>query len=335
VIGAGSIGGYLAVRLARAGNEVTVIARGATLDAIRQRGLRLLHADGEETARPAFATDRITEAGVQDVVILALKAHQLEAIVHDLPALLHETTTVVPMQNGIPWWYFQRTGGEYNGRCVRAVDPNGALASGIDPRRIIGCVVYPAGEIVEPGVIRHIEGNRLPLGELDGAVTGRITRLSAVLEKAAFKAPVLEDIRNEIWLKLWGNLTFNPISALTRATLDRICAEPLTRQLAVNMMTEAEAIAGKLGVRFRLPLERRIAGAEKVGRHKTSMLQDIEAGRPTEVDALVGAVIELAHLTGTPAPNIEAIHACTRLLERSVCSPAPATFAAAHVAVAA
>jgi 2-dehydropantoate 2-reductase len=227
------------------------------------------------------------------------------------------------MQNGIPFWYFQRGGGEHEGRCVRAVDPDGALAAGIDPARIIGCVVYPAGEIVEPGVIRHIEGNRLPLGEPDGAMSARAQRLSALLEGAGFKAPVLPDIRTEIWLKLWGNLTFNPISALTRSTLDRICAEPLTRALAAAMMTEAEAIAGKLGIRMRLPLERRIEGAAKVGKHKTSMLQDIEAGRTTEITALVGSVIELAHLTGVPAPNIEAIYACTRLLESTVCAAAP------------
>jgi 2-dehydropantoate 2-reductase len=327
VVGAGSIGGYLVARLIGAGNEVTVIARGANLAAIKQRGLRLTSATGDEVARPALVTDKLSDAGRQDVVILAMKAHQVEPVVAELPALLGDSTVILPMQNGIPWWYFQGSGGEHEGRYIRAVDPSGAIATAIDPRRVIGCVVYPACEIVEPGVIRHIEGNRFPMGELDGAVTARVRRLSAMFDDAGLKAPVQEDIRAELWLKLWGNLTFNPISALTRATLDRICEDPNTRQLAVNMMTEAQAIAGKLGITFRVPLERRIAGAEKVGRHKTSMLQDIEAGRATEVEALVGSVIELAQLTATPVPHIEVVYACTRLLQRSVCAPAPAATA--------
>lgn len=324
IVGAGSIGGYLGVRLIRSGLTVSLIARGAHLAVIRRDGLRLISTQGEESARPALVTEQLREAGRQDVVILAMKAHQVEAVVPELPALLHDGTVVVPMQNGIPWWYFQRHGGEYESRCVRSVDPKGIIAAGIDPARIIGCVVYPACEIVAPGVVRHLEGDRFPLGELDGKVTARIERLAAVFAAAGLKAPVLEDIRAEIWLKLWGNLTFNPISALTRATLDCVCADPLTRRLAVNMMTEAQAIAGKLGIAFRLPLERRIAGAERVGRHRTSMLQDIEAARRTEIEALVGSVIELAQLTATPAPHIEAIYACVRLLEQSVCAPHPA-----------
>jgi 2-dehydropantoate 2-reductase len=332
VVGAGSIGGYLVARLAGAGNEVTVIARGANLAAIKAHGLRLITESGDEVVRPALATDKMADAGRQDVVIITVKAHQVEAVVPDLPALLDANTVIVPMQNGIPWWYFLRHGGEYEGRYIRTVDPSGAIASSIGAKRTIGCVVYPACEIVEPGVIRHIEGNRFPIGELDGAITPRAEQLSALFEAAGFKAPVLEDIRAELWLKLWGNLTFNPISALTRATLDRICADPNTRQLAANMMTEAQAIAGKLGITFRVSLERRIEGAAKVGRHKTSMLQDIEAGRATEVEALVGSVIELAQLTGTPVPHIEMVYACTRLLQASVSEPAPVATAPESVA---
>jgi 2-dehydropantoate 2-reductase len=332
VVGAGSIGGYLVARLAGAGNDVTVIARGGNLAAIKARGLRLVTETGDEVARPALVTDKMADAGTQDVVILTMKAHQVEAILPDLPALLDNNTMIVPMQNGIPWWYFMHHGGEHEGRYIRTVDPSGAIATSIGAKRVIGCVVYPACQIVEPGVIRHIEGNRFPIGELDGAVTSRAERLSALFEAAGLKAPVLDDIRSELWLKLWGNLTFNPLSALTRATLDRICADPHTRQLAVNMMTEAQAIAGKLGITFRVPLERRIDGAAKVGRHKTSMLQDIEAGRETEIEALVGSVIELAQLTGTPVPHIEMVYACTRLLQGSVSAPAPAATAPEGIA---
>ena len=331
IIGAGAIGGYLALRLARGGAAVSVIARGAQLAAIRQHGLRVQSAAGMETARLKLVTDQLHEAGAQDLVILAMKAHQVEPILDGLPHLLHEETIIVPMQNGVPWWYFQRLPpsqhSAHAGRVLRAVDPQGALARGIEPRRIVGCVVYPACALVAPGVIRHIEGERFPLGEPDGALTPRVKALADVFTQAELKAPVLEDIRAEIWLKLWGNLTFNPISALTRAPLDAICIDPHTRGLAEKMMREAQAVAGKLGIGFRVPLEQRIAGAQKVGRHKTSMLQDIEAGRGTEIEALVGTVIELAHLTATPVPNIEAMYACTRLLQQSVCAaaaPAPA-----------
>jgi 2-dehydropantoate 2-reductase len=320
IIGAGSIGGLLAAKLAHAGLDVTVVARGPHFAAIRDHGLRLLQADGSEIVVQASshfrAVSHISEAGVHDVVILGMKAHQVEVVVPELGQLLHPKTMVVPMQNGIPWWYFQRHGGPYEGTRVAMVDPNGVLASGIDPANIIGCVVYPAAEISAPGVIRHIEGNRFPLGELDGGISARVAALAEVFERAGFRSPVLPDIRAEIWLKLWGNLTFNPISALTHATLVDICQFSFTRELAEAIMLESQAIANKLGIEFRVPLEKRIAGAEKVGRHKTSMLQDIEAGRAPELDALVGSVIELGKLTATPTPHINAVYACGKLLAK-------------------
>jgi 2-dehydropantoate 2-reductase len=313
IVGAGSIGGFVGARLARAGAEVNYIARGATLAALRARGLTLIEGGVQHTV-PAATVERAEDAGAQDVVILAVKAHQLAGALRGFGALLHADTLVVPMQNGIPFWYFQRHGGAHDGRRVAAVDPDGAISATIEPRRIVGCVVYPACEIVAPGVIRHVEGERFPLGELDGALTPRARALAGVFDAGGLKAPLLADIRNELWLKLWGNLAFNPISALTRATLDRICAEGATRGLAAQMMREAQAVAEALGVRFRLPLERRIEGAARVGGHKTSMLQDVEAGRETEIEALVGAVIELARLSGTPVPSLEALHACVKLL---------------------
>jgi len=319
VVGAGSIGGFVGVRLAAAGEDVTLVARGANLEAIRKRGMRVVMHDGTEVAAPTIrATQRYDEAGPQDVVILGMKAHQVEAVVGELPKLMHPDTVIVPMQNGIPWWYFQRHGGEHEGRRVETVDPDGVLAASIDPRRIIGCVVYPACELTAPGVVRHIEGDRFPLGELDGATTGRVTRLADAFVRAGLKAPVLDNIRAEIWLKLWGNLTFNPVSALTHSTLVDICRYPLTRALAADMMREAEAVANRLGITFRVTLEKRIAGAEKVGKHKTSMLQDVEAGRDPEVDALVGAVIELGRIAGTPTPHIDAVFALVKLLARTI-----------------
>ncbi len=319
IVGAGSIGGYLAVLLARAGNEVTVIARGAHLDAVRNRGLRLLCENGSElVASNIKATSSLRDSGQHDLVILAVKAHQIESIAPELSALMHENAVLVPMQNGIPWWYFQRHGGGYDGYTVKTVDPIGAIAASIDPRRIIGCVVYPAASIAAPGVIRHIEGNRFPLGELDGGESARVVKIAETFVAAGLKAPVLTNIRAEIWLKLWGNLSFNPISALTHSTLVDLCQYPLSRELAQNMMLEAQAIANKLNIEFRVPLEKRIAGAEKVGKHKTSMLHDVEAGRDPEIDALVGSVIELGRLTHTPTPHISAVYACVKLLSRTI-----------------
>jgi 2-dehydropantoate 2-reductase len=316
IVGAGAIGGFVAARLHRAGFEVTVVARGATLQALRARGLTLVEADGKRSTHAVRVAGNALEAGPQDLVILCTKAHQLTPLLDTLPALWHRETVVVPMQNGIPWWYFHAIGGLHEGRAVRSVDPGGRIAATIPADRVVGCVVYPACEIERPGVVRHVEGERFPLGELDGVASERVERVSAAFSAAGFKAPVLGDIRSEIWLKLWGNLCLNPISALTRATLAEICGEPSTRDLAASMMEEAAGVATALGATFRVSIDRRLEGAARVGAHRTSMLQDVDAGRATELDALLGSVIELAHLTGAEVPRLEAIYACTRLLER-------------------
>lgn len=319
VIGAGAIGGLVGAKLALAGEDVTFIVRGRNLEALRARGMRLVMADGvEHVARNVRATDDMASVGPQDAVILAMKAHQLAPVVGSLRHLLGPDTMIVPMQNGIPYWYFQRHGGPHDGRHVESVDASGQIAAAIEPRRVIGCVVYPASELVAPGVVQHIEGDRFPFGELDGRSTARIQLLADAFVNAGFKSPVLDDIRSEIWLKLWGNLTFNPISALTHSTLVDICQYPPSRELAAAMMREAQAVAEQLGVSFRVSLEKRIAGAEKVGKHKTSMLQDVEAGREPEIDALVGSVVELARLTGTATPHIDAVLALVKLLARSM-----------------
>lgn len=319
IIGAGAIGGLVGARLALAGEDVSFLVRGANLEAIRRNGIRLIEADGtEKVTRDIVATNDYAEVGPVDVVVLAMKAHQVEAVLPDLPKLLGPETVVVPMQNGLPFWYFHDHGGQLAGTVVRSVDPNGALMAQIPADRIVGCVVYPASELTAPGVVHHIEGDRFPMGELHGRATDRIRRISETFVKAGFKAPILDDIRSEIWLKLWGNLTFNPISALAHATLVDICRFPLSRELAANMMREAQVIANKLGVEFRVSLDKRIAGAERVGKHKTSMLQDIEAGRQPEIDALVGSVVELGRLTDTPTPHIDAVYALVKLLAKSM-----------------
>jgi len=316
IIGAGAIGGYIGVKLALAGEDVTFLVRGANLAAIRSNGIKLIMQDGSEhVARDNVrATNDYAEAGPQDMVILGMKAQQVIDVVDEVPKLFGPNTIVVPMQNGIPYWYFYKHGGDLDGRVVHSVDPHGRIATQIPSSRVIGCVVYPASELIAPGVIQHVEGDRFPVGEPDGSASERVQRVSECFIRAGFKAPVLDNIRAEIWLKLWGNLTFNPISALTRSTLIDICQFPLSRELAAQMMTEAQEVANRLGITFRLSLEKRIAGAERVGRHKTSMLQDVEAGRSPEVDALVGSVVELARLTQTPTPHIDAVYALTKLL---------------------
>jgi 2-dehydropantoate 2-reductase len=315
IVGAGAIGGYLGAKLALAGEEVTLIARGTHLQAIQHHGLKLIMADGSsEVVQPSLATQDIGQAGSQDVVILAVKAQSVPAIAQALPSLFGSDTMVVTAQNGIPWWYFHKHGGPYEGQRIYAVDPEGVVEAHIGVNRVIGCVVYPAAEIIEPGVIQHIEGDRFSLGEIDGSKSERIQKLADVLKKAGIKAPIRNQIRRELWVKLWGNVAFNPISALTGATLEQICQYPLTRELARQMMAEAEAIAEKLEVQMGITLEQRMEGAEKVGAHKTSMLQDIEAGRSTEVDAIVGAVAELGRLTQVPTPYIDAVYASVKLL---------------------
>ena len=315
VVGVGAIGGYVGHCLAQAGEDVTFIARGKNLEALQSRGIKLLRADGSEQVVPRVkATADYAAAGPQDLVILAMKAHQVESVAADVPTLFGPDTVVVPMQNGIPYWYFHGHSGEFSGVRLNSVDPSGLIGSSIPAQRVVGCVVYPATELVEPGVIKHVEGNRFPVGEPDGSASERVARVAACFVRGGLQAPVLGDIRSEIWLKLWGNMTFNPISALSRATLAGICQYPPSRALAAAMMTEAQSIATKLGVTFRVSLEKRISGAERVGHHKTSMLQDVEAARTLEIDALLGSVIELARLTQTSTPNLDAVYALTKLL---------------------
>lgn len=325
IVGAGAIGGYVATKLALAGNDVTVIARGAHLEAIQKNGLKLIdhHGNEEGVAKNVKATSKIQEAGPQDIIVLAVKAHQVLDVVDDLPSMYKDDTVIVTMQNGIPFWYFAKLPGKYEGQPVNIVDPNGEVLKRIDVNRLIGCVVYPAADRPEPGVIRHIEGDRFPVGELDGSLTDRVKKVSETFTAAGMKSPVFskeserpgtQNIRDEIWLKLWGNLSFNPISALTHATLVKLCTYPLTKDLAANMMREAQTIGEKLGASFRVSLERRIQGGAEVGEHKTSTLQDVEAGHEIEVDALIGAVAELGRTTDTACPHIDSVYALVKLL---------------------
>ena len=315
----------MAVRMAVAGQAVSVVARGEHLEAIRRDGLRLVETDGSEVvATDLTASDDFAALGPHDVVILALKAHQIAAVADRLGQLYGPDTVVVPVQNGIGWWYFERHGGEHDGRRLRTLDPQGVLAAAVPAERIVGCIAYPAAEKAGPGVIRHVEGDRFPVGELDGSRSERAGALAAAFGVAGFKSRVLTDIRSHVWVKAWGNLAFNPISALTGATLAQICRNEATRALAAAMMTEAAEVAARLDVRLRISVEQRIAGAEKVGEHKTSMLQDVEAGRPLEVEPLVGVFVELSELTGTPTPTISAVHALVTLLNRRVQAAQPA-----------
>ncbi len=313
VVGAGAIGGLLAAKLAQADESVSVIARGPHLAAILANGLSVIEQGGKIAIR-VMASDRIADAGQQDLIILGMKAHQVAAVVHDLPAIMGPQTAVLTAQNGIPWWYFFKHGGPHEGARLESVDPGGVIAGHLPADRLLASVVYLAAEIERPGVVRHIEGNRLSLAEIDGSKSDRVLRVSEAFTRAGFKAPVVSDVRAEIWTKLWGNLSFNPISALTHATLEEICKFELTRTLAANMMREAQAVGEALGVRFRISLEKRIAGAEAVGAHKTSMLQDIETGRAIEADALLGSVIELGALVGVATPHMNAIYAAIKLL---------------------
>jgi 2-dehydropantoate 2-reductase len=325
IIGVGAIGGYVGIRLALAGEDVTFIARGANLQALRDRGIRLLTADGAEQAVPKVkATNDYAEAGPQDIVVLAMKAHQLEAVAADVPKLFGPDTVVVPMQNGIPYWYFHRHPGELAGTRVTSVDPSGLIGEKIPCERVIGCVVYPAAELLSPGVIKHVEGNRFPVGEPDGQSSARVKSVSECFIRGGLQSPVLSDIRAEIWLKLWGNMTFNPISALSRATLADICQYPPSRAVAAAMMTEAQEIATKLGITFRVSIEKRINGAERVGHHKTSMLQDVESSRTLEIEALLGSVVELARLTHTATPHLDTVYALTTLLAKTLDKKPPA-----------
>lgn len=322
IVGAGAIGGLLAVRLAQAGASVSVVARGAHLEAIREHGLSLIAEDQSQHNVRLTASSSLAELGSEfgphDAVVLGMKAHQVAAVAPELHHVLGPDSRVVTTQNGVPWWYFEKFSGPHAGQRLESVDPGGVIAQHIEIDRVIACIAYPAAEIAAPGVIRHIEGNRFSLGELDGTRSARLRVLSELLHEAGFRAPMSTDIRSEIWLKLWGNCSFNPISALTHASLADICEFPLTRELAANVMREAQAIGDKLGVRFLVSLEKRIAGAQAVGHHKTSMLQDVEAGRPLELEALVGSVMELGRITETPTPYLSALYACTSLLAKGL-----------------
>ncbi len=316
VVGAGAIGGLMAAKFAAAGEEVTVIDQGAHLAAVKDRGLKLIWEDGSEVTTKVNAIDTIREAGVQDLIVLAVKAHFLDQVARDVEKACGPETMILTVQNGIPWWYFQKLGGPFDGRRLKSLDPSGVLTKHINADRLIGCVVYPAAAVTEPGTIHHVEGDRFPIGELDGRESPRVQALYELFVKAGFRSRILDDIRSEIWLKAWGNLSFNPISALTHATLVDICEFPETRDLAATMMAEAQAIAEKLGVTFRHTIEKRIEGAAGVGAHKTSMLQDVEAGRSLETEALIGAILEIGEWTETPAPAIKAVYACVKLLNR-------------------
>ena len=306
IYGAGAIGGYVGAQLANAGADVSLVARGPHLKAMRENGLRL-RIGGEERVAKVTCTDDPAELGPQDCVFVSLKAHAIPGVVDAMRPLLSNDTSVVTAVNGIPYWYFYKHGGAYEGSTLQSIDPGGKQWNTLRPERAIGCIVYPATEIVEPGVVQHVYGDKFPLGEPSGERTDRVQRLSALMEAAGLRAPVMDNIRDEMWLKLWGNVSFNPISALTHATLDVITETPGTRAVAKAMMLEAQEIAEKLGVRFRVDVERRINGAGAVGAHKTSMLQDLERGRAMEIDPLVTVVQELGQLTGTPTPTIDTV----------------------------
>lgn len=306
IYGAGAIGGYLGVQLALAGEDVTLIARGAHLEAMQKNGLKL-KIDGEERVAHPKSTDDPAQAGIQDTIIITLKAPSVPQIVDSLHPMMDAQTSVVTAVNGIPWWYFYELDSPWRNHLLKSVDPHGRQWEKIGAARAIGCVVYPACEVIAPGIIEHVQGNRFSLGEPNGLKTPRVQQLSKVLIRAGFKAPVRPQIRNEIWVKLWGNLCFNPISALTHATLDTIGTEAGTRKIARTMMLEAQSIGEKLGVQFGVDVDQRIAGAVAVGSHKTSMLQDLERGRAMEIDALLTVVQEMGQLVEVPTPTIDLV----------------------------
>jgi 2-dehydropantoate 2-reductase len=317
VVGAGAIGAYVGASLARGGADVTLIARGPHLQAMRCDGVSVLSPRGGFTVRVA-ATDDMRSVGPVDSVILAVKAHQIEAVLPNLGELFHDETTVIAMQNGIPWWYFSGHGGPHDGYRLRSVDPHGRIEAAIDPSRVIGCVLYSSTEIVRPGVIRHVEGTRYSLGEPRRGISPRAQRLADAFVAGGLKAPVEHDIRADVWLKLLGNVAFNPISALTRATIVEIADDECLRELVVAMMREAEAVASALGIAIPVTVEKRLDGARRVGEHKTSMLQDIEARKAIELEALVGSLIEIGALAGVPTPVTRHVYGLTRVLDRAV-----------------
>jgi 2-dehydropantoate 2-reductase len=316
VAGAGAIGAYLGARMALAGEDVTLFARGPHLRAMQANGVRILSPEGDFEIRPKVV-EKLGDAGPVDVIFLGVKAHSLTQLAPQITPLLREDTVVVSTENGVPWWYFQLGAGEFSGLRLERVDPGGVIAQSIGSRHVVGSIVYLATEIVEPGVIRHTEGNRITIGEPDGTRSERTRQISEALTKAGFKCPVTTRIRNEIWVKLLGNVAFNPISALTRATIVQMVRDPDVSVLARRIMEEVERVASKLAIELPISIEKRMAGAEKVGEHKTSMLQDLEAGRPMELEAVVGAVLEIGERLGISMPYTQAVYACTKLLERT------------------
>ncbi|MEO1563265.1 MAG: 2-dehydropantoate 2-reductase [Pseudomonadota bacterium] len=312
IFGAGAIGGYMGAKLAQVGADVSLVARGPHLAAMQSKGLTLIE-EGERSNVKVAASDNATDLGPQDYVIVTLKAHSVPPVAEKMKPLFGPNTTLVSGVNGVPWWYFHKLGGLHEGTQLETVDPGGVQWKTFGPDSVLGCVVYPAAEVIEPGVVKHIEGNRFSLGEPTGEKSERAMALSKALGEAGLKAPVRPKIRDEIWVKLWGNLSFNPISALTHATLDVLCTDSGTRQVARNMMVEAEEIATRLGVKFPIDVDRRIEGGAAVGAHRTSMLQDLTSGRPMEIDALVTAVQELGRITSVPTPTIDTVQALIAL----------------------
>jgi len=313
ILGAGATGGFLGARLARAGADVVLIARGSHLQAMRESGLRLIEPAGESIVR-VEATDDLAAVRSADFVFVTLKAHSVPAIAERLATSLGAGAAVVSAQNGIPWWYFQRHGGELEGTHLETVDPGGVIGRTIDPQRVIACIVYPATSVVGPGIVRHVEGERFSLGELDGSRTERISALSGLLTGAGLKAPVQPRIRQELWVKLMGNAVFNPLSALTRVSLGAMAGSAVLAPVVRGAMEEVDAVAGRLGIEIPVSIDQRIRGAARVGDHKTSMLQDLEAGRPLEIDAITGSVVELAGRLGVPVPHLETIYASVKVL---------------------
>jgi 2-dehydropantoate 2-reductase len=313
IYGAGAIGAYLGAKLALAGDDVSLIARGPHLAAMQEHGVRVRTAEGDFEARP-FVTDDPKQVGEVDYLVLAVKAHGLTAIAPLLAPMIGPETSIVPAQNGIPWWYFHHHGGPWEGTRLESADPGGVIEAHVPGERVIGCVVYPAAVIAEPGVIEHIEGNRFSIGELDGSTSDRCRALASAISAAGLRAPIRSNIRQEIWVKLLGNLAFNPVSALTKASLAEIAADPDVSGVVRAMMEEAQAVATALGIELPITIDQRMAGAEKVGDHKTSMLQDVEAAKPTEIEGLVGTVLELGRMLDQRMPYTDAVYACAKLL---------------------
>ena len=313
IAGAGAIGAYLGARMARAGEDVTLFARGPHLRAMQADGVRIRCAEGDFTIRPKVI-EKLENAGPFDVIFLAVKAHSLTELAPQIAPLLRDDTVVVSTENGVPWWYFQLGAGAFSGLRLERADPGGVIGQSIGVRHVVGAIAYLATEIVEPGVVHHSGGNRITLGEPDGSRSERTRQISEVLRNAGFECPVTSRIRNEIWGKLLGNVAFNPISTLTRATVVQMALDPGVSALARNIMVEVEAVATKLAIELPVSIEKRMAGVEKMGAHKTSMLQDLEAGRPMELEAIVGAVLEIGERLGVLMPCTQAVYACTKLL---------------------